>query len=214
MDQHHFTVWARSVSSVPSRRDVLRGLTSAGLGLGALRLSDAVAAKNTKKKGKKRKHKKRNQVPNPPVATSPPALPPLVFNRYGCVEVGRPCRGDNTNCCSGICQGAAPAAGQPDASRCVAHNAGFCTTETNSCELGVDVRCNPSVPVSLCTRTTGNAAFCADISAGTTTHCRVCTRDTDCQGEFGPGAACVVLDGACTTLCLATGRTACLPAGA
>jgi hypothetical protein len=199
---------------VPSRRDVLRALAGAGLGFGALRLPDAVAAKNKKRKGKKRKHKKRNQVPNPPVAPSPPALPPLVFNQYGCLDVGRPCRGDSTNCCSGICQGAAPAAGQPDASRCVAHNAGVCTVETNSCELGVDVRCNPSVPVSLCTSTTGNAGFCADISAGTTTHCRVCTRDTDCQDEFGSGAACVVLDGACTPLCITTGRTACLPAGA
>ena len=213
MNQTGFDVMTRTVRSLPSRREVLRSLASAGLGLGALRLSDAVAAKNTKKKGKKRKNKKRNQHPNPPVAT-PQDLPPLVFNRYGCVDVGQPCRGDNTNCCSGICQGAAPAAGQPDGSRCVAHNAGFCTVETNSCELGVDVRCNPNVPVSLCNRTTGNAAFCADISAGTTTHCRVCTRDTDCQGEFGPGAACVVLDADCTTLCLATGRTACLPAGA
>ena len=44
MDQQHFPAWTRSVRSVPSRRDVVRALAGAGLGLGALRLPDAGAA--------------------------------------------------------------------------------------------------------------------------------------------------------------------------
>src|SRR5687767_7465904 len=120
MDQHHFPAWTRSVRSVPSRRDVLRSLAGAGLGLGTLRLSDVTAAKHTKKGKKKRKRKKKSQ---PPITPPPFTLPPLVFNQFGCVEVGQPCRGDNTNCCTDICQGSAPAPGQPDTSRCVAHNA-------------------------------------------------------------------------------------------
>src|SRR5687768_1169815 len=135
MNQPSFDVVTRTLSRLPSRRDVLRGLTSAGLGLGALRLSDAVAVKTKHKKGKKRKRKKKSQ---PPITPPPFTLPPLVFNQYGCIDVGRPCRGDSTNCCSGICQGTAPAAGQPDTSRCVAHDTGtcdqakegFCTTST------------------------------------------------------------------------------------
>jgi len=51
MDQHHITTWTRSVRSVPSRRDILRGLT-AGLGLGTFRQVDAGAAKNKDKKNR------------------------------------------------------------------------------------------------------------------------------------------------------------------
>jgi hypothetical protein len=211
MDQHHFTVWARSVSSVPSRRDVLRSLAGAGLGFGALRLSDAVAAKHKKKKGKKRKRKKKSQTP---ITPSPFTLPPLAFNQFGCVEVGQPCRGDNTNCCSGICQGAVPAAGQPDASRCVAHNASICTPALNICTTGQEGFCNPTNANSHCTVTTGNAGFCGDFSLGAITLCRDCSKDTDCQAEFGAGAACVVYEGICSTYCPATGGTACMPAGA
>ena len=191
MDQHHVHAMTRILGHLPSRRDVLRAVAGTGLGLGTLGALDHAQA------GKKRRKKKKTR--------------PLVLNQYGCVDVGQACRGDNSRCCSGVCDGAAPRKGKPDQSRCVPHNAGVCTRETNSCEVGVEVSCGPKPQVNVCTVTTGNAAFCADISAGTTTHCRVCRKDTDCQGEFGAGSACVVLGGACTPLCVATGRTACLP---
>jgi hypothetical protein len=85
----------------------------------------------------------------------------------------------------------------------------MCTLDTNTCEVGVQVPCGPSDRLGACTVTTGNAAFCADLSESAP-YCRVCSKDADCQGEFGAGAACVLLDGACTLYCLATGRTACL----
>jgi hypothetical protein len=209
VDQTHFNALTQTLTNVPPRRDVLRGLAGVALSLVAFRLSDAEAGKKKgrkKKKSKKQRGKKRN-----PPGSTPQEVPPLVFNQYGCIDVDRPCRGDSTNCCSGICQGAAPAAGQPDASRCAAHNDGVCTVEINSCDIGVEVRCDPANTRGVCTLTTGNAAFCADISAGVTKHCRFCAKDTDCQTEFGPGAACVVLGGECTPLCSLTGRTACLP---
>lgn len=192
MEQARYDVVTRALALFPSRRDVLRGVAGAGLGLGALKLPGTIDARKKKRKGKKTRR--------------------LVFNRYGCADVGQPCRGNSSLCCSGICEGVAPRKGKRDRSQCVPHNAGVCTLETNSCQVGVDVPCGPSNVRSVCTVTTGNAAFCADISAGTTTHCRVCGKDTDCQGEFGPGAACVVLGGVCTPLCVATGRTACIPA--
>ena len=37
MGQHHFDDLTRTLSSLPTRRDVLRGLPGCGLGLGALR---------------------------------------------------------------------------------------------------------------------------------------------------------------------------------
>jgi hypothetical protein len=64
--------------------------------------------------------------------------------------------------------------------------------------------------------TTGNAAFCADLSQLDISRpddlCRFCSQDTDCEEEFGPGSACVVLKGICTPICASTDRTA-RPAG-
>jgi hypothetical protein len=192
MEQARYEVVTRALTHFPSRRVVLRGIAGAGLGFGALKATDIVDARKKKRKGKKPKR---------------PA-----FNQYGCLNVGQACRGNSALCCSGICEGKAPRKGKRDRSRCVSHHLGTCTPQTNSCQTGIDVRCAEGNVLSACTRTTGNAAFCADISNGTTSHCRVCSKDADCQGEFGPTAACVVLDGGCTPLCPATGSTACLPA--
>jgi hypothetical protein len=65
----------------------------------------------------------------------------------------------------------------------------------------------------MCTVTTGGAAFCADTSKlnDLADLCRFCNQDTDCEEEFGPGAACVVLGGICSPFCPSTDRTACLP---
>jgi hypothetical protein len=90
MDQQQFSAWKRAVSGAPSRRDLLRGLAGAGLGLTALQLPDVVAArnkkakKNGKKKGKKkqqqgngkRKNQHQDQDQNPPVNTPLPPPPP------------------------------------------------------------------------------------------------------------------------------------------
>jgi hypothetical protein len=209
MNQNPFSAITQTLSNIPSRRDVLRSLVGAGLGLGTLRLSDAEAAK--KKKGKKRKRKKQPQTP--PVAMPPFEPAPLVFNQYGCIDVGQPCRGDSSLCCSGICEGAAPTAGQPDASRCVAHDTGACAAASNICTTGAEGFCNPSNLNSHCTMTTGKAGFCGDFSKGALNLCRDCSRDTDCEAEFGPGAACVVYDGLCATYCPSSGGTACMPAG-
>jgi hypothetical protein len=85
MDQTLFIAIAEPLTSVPTRRDVLRSLVGAGLGLGALQLPEAGKAKNKKrKKGKKRKHKNQNQNPSvdtpspppPPETPQPPPSPP------------------------------------------------------------------------------------------------------------------------------------------
>jgi hypothetical protein len=198
MEANQFDDIARSITASPSRRVLFRGVLGASLGLSTLNLLEAAEAK---KKHKNRKKKKQQQQP--------------VLNAFGCVDVGQPCRGDSALCCSGICEGLAPKKGKPDTSVCVAHNTGPCTVDTNACELGVEVPCNPNLPRTVCSITTGNAAFCAALTGeGVRPNCRACTKDTDCQSEFGPGAACVVQGGVCTGLCLATGRTACLPPAA
>ena len=215
MDQHHLTTWTRSLSSLPSRRDVLRGLAGAGLGLSALRLSDAVAAKHKNKKGKKRKRKKTSQTP----ITPPPfTLPPLVFNQFGCVEVGQPCRGDNTNCCSGICQGSAPTPGQPDTSRCAAHDTGTCRQDIEGLCTIPDLflaTCNNRTDCG-CIRTTAGSNYCAELFGGPGfSQCVSCERDADCIAAGLPAAsACApVSPGRCAGTC-ATGMACLVPCGA
>jgi hypothetical protein len=208
MDINHLAALYRAlaISAAPtrSRRGLLAGLTNGLLAVLPLALGSADAAAKNKKKGrKKNKHK---TPPSPPQSPSPP---PPDFNAYGCLDVGQPCQGDSTLCCSGVCQGSAPAPGQPDTSVCVAHNAGICFADADICSVGAQVKCNPSNPSCTCLLTTGNAGFCGDL-----THidesCRLCSSDLDCQAEFGAGAACVVLGGACTAICAATVRTACV----
>jgi hypothetical protein len=193
MDGTQFDALSRSLTQ--SRRSLLGGaLALAG---GWLGVANTEARNKRKKKGKHRKKPKQ-----------------LVFNQYGCVDVGQPCRGDSTNCCSGICEGVAPRKGKPDQSRCVAHNASICTPTLNMCSTGSDSTCNAINTNTHCTVTTGNAGFCADFTFGAARHCRECARDTDCQAEFGAGVACVVFTGICSEYCPATGGTACMPAGA
>lgn len=185
-----------------SRRQVLRGLAGTGLGLAGLKLSNRAAA-GKQRKGKKKA--KKNQPKQRPATQSPPAV-----NAFGCLNVGQPCRGDNALCCSGVCQGAAPQPGAPDTSTCVAHHAGPCRAGATTCEAGTLVECVAD-EASMCVRTTGNAPFCGSLMIDIQKYCRVCAKDTDCQAEYGPGAACVVLDGICSGFCGVTGLTACLP---
>ena len=202
MDHVRFDSLTRSLSAHASRRGFLRSLTGRSL---AMLVGFAFVAPNVDAKKKRRKKKKKRT-----------SRPDLVFNPFGCLDIGQSCRGDSSLCCSGICEGTAPRKGKPDTSTCVGHNAGPCTVDTNACELGVELPCNPNVERTNCSLTTGNAAFCAaiDPDQGARPNCRSCMKDTDCQVEFGPGAACVVLGGVCTALCLATGRTACFPPAA
>jgi hypothetical protein len=153
----------RSLSGVPSRREVLRGL-AAGLGLAAVPLLGEA-------KPKRRKKRKRPT----------PAKP----NQYGCLEVNDSCR-RHLQCCSGRCTG------KPGRKRCRAHGTGTCNqTNLAVCEaIGLEqTRCNNSISC-YCTRTTAGSSFCGDVS--TTSDCAICKRDVHCVAlGFPPGSACV-----------------------
>jgi hypothetical protein len=186
MDTDRFDAFARSLGRSAARRRVVAGLALSPLaGFVAKRSAGDVAAKKKRKKHKKAKK---------------PQL-----NAYGCLNVGQPCNGDNTLCCSGVCEGTAPKKGKKDSSRCAAHDAAICRgPESDTCSTGVAHYCSSNTSCG-CLLTTGNAGFCY----GTTFECRDCSRDTDCQDEFGLGAACVVLGGICEDLCPDTSGTAC-----
>jgi hypothetical protein len=132
MDSHCFDRLARLLSAGASRRGIMRGLASAGLGVVVSRIPGAVEAK--KKRPKKLKR-----------------------NSYGCVDVGLACHGNSGNCCSGICEGKKPKKGKKDRSRCVAHDSGNCPLEQNAC-AAPGTSCGP---LGVCSQTTGKACFCA-----------------------------------------------------
>ena len=176
MAMNRFEAITRSLTMFPSRRDVLRGLTGTGLVslLGWLQGESDVAAK--KKRHKKHKQKKSKR-------SLPPPQPPPPFNAFGCLDVGQSCQGDNTLCCSGICD--------PGTSTCVAHNSDTCFPDTALCATETPLGCG-SNPGCICMLTTGNAGFCADVATFSDISdfreaCRFCSADTDCQEELGPG---------------------------
>jgi hypothetical protein len=186
MDATRFDVLTRTLTTASSRRGALAAA------LGSLVTLGALSADAKKTKGKKK-----------------PKL-----NAFGCLDVGKACRGNSANCCSGICQGKKLKKGKQDKSRCVAHNTGICSVDTDTCTVGAGVPCNSNDPNCICTLTTGNAGFCGSFTGNGTggiNECRVCSKDTDCQAEFGPGAACLVYGGICTDICPTTGGTACVP---
>lgn len=154
-----------------------RGLAGA-LGVAAGAIPGLAAAKKKKKKLKK--------------------------NAFGCVDVGGKCRGNDANCCSGICQGKKPKKGKKDKSTCVAHDVGDCQADQDACVGGDGNECTTSGgEQGACFRTTGKASYCAaDVGA-----CFSCSRDVDCQEVCGANAACVVCTG-----CTGTGGAACVGA--
>jgi len=111
-------------------------------------------------------------------------------NAFGCLSVGKPCRGKDGRCCSGHCQGKKPKKGKKDKSRCTAHHTGACTAAQDACVDAVDTACNPDLPSAICYRTTGKASFCGNAAIG---GCIACRTDTECEAfGFPTESACVV----------------------
>jgi hypothetical protein len=186
MDLDHFDQLARSLAWAPSRRHVLRGLASAGLGLAVVRPSPLVEAK------KKRKRKKKAKKAKP--------------NEYGCLEVNDPCRSAD-DCCSGICEGKKCRA--HDTGICRQDKTGACTASLN--ELP-SLTCGNEC---YCFRTTAGSNFCAfPPAAKGDPKCADCKKDADCLAlGFPAGAACVpVGQGYCTGRC-ETGMACLVPCG-
>ena len=166
-----------------SRRGFLAAMAS---GVLASRLGSVAAAKERKKDRKRQ--------------------PVLQRNSFGCVDVGKPCKGNDDNCCSGVCAGKKPKKGKKDTSRCVAHDENSCLAGQNAVECGgaASVACTTSFGADgTCVITTGKAPYC-----GTGGVCLLCTKDEDCLEVCQQGAACVPCAAECPqtgTICLGQG---------
>lgn len=168
----------QALSGIPSRRDVLRGLAAAGLGLGVATVPELAGAKPKRR----RKSRKPRQTPAKP-------------NRYGCLSNNAPCR-RASQCCSNVCLG------QPGRKRCRAHGTGTCNqTAPAFCESPVPplTACDNS-QACVCMRTTSGSSFCGST---VTSNCAACKRDADCVAlGYPPGSACAPFtNGACAGNC-------------
>jgi hypothetical protein len=153
VDANRFDDVARVFATGVMRRTILHALTPALLAS----LPAVTRSKKDKNKNTKRKKSKNNA--------------------FGCLNVGQKCRGKNSKCCSGTCQGKKPKKGKNDKSRCVGHDATTCIACTTS-----------TGQVGRCATTTGNAAFCRAFGASI---CTACKKDGDCQALCGSRAACI-----------------------
>ena len=143
------------------------GLTAGGLAASVTRLRSPADAAATKKRKK-----------------------PLRRNAFGCVDVGEKCRGADSVCCSGICQGKKPKKGQKDTSRCIAHDAGICQPGQGSTFCGGSVfeSCESSTgEPGECETTTGKVGYCVRSQI----LCSPCAKDADCVPQCGADAACI-----------------------
>jgi hypothetical protein len=162
-----FDALTRALTARFLRRTFSQGLVRAVVVM-ALTGCESATAKNGKHTGHAKKRKK-----------------PLVFNDFGCLNVGAMCRGKDELCCSGICEGKKPKKGKRDRRRCAAHDTGGCLATTRQCAAG---SCTTSTGrAGGCVTTTGNAPYCADTIKG-----YPCAKDTDCQPFCGPLAACIL----------------------
>jgi hypothetical protein len=180
MHAARFDALTQSLGTGASRRELL-GAVLAAVGLEALGPIDAVA-KNGKKKRKKGPTR----------------------NIFGCLDIGQKCRGKDSKCCSGICQGKKPKKGKRDRSRCVGHDESTCLAgqQPPNCSGAAFVVCTTSAGLDgICTTTTGKAAYC--FGAG---GCYPCKRDRDCHAVCGPRSACIP----CRADCAPLSNTACV----
>jgi len=165
MDPSRLATLSRALAS-PTRRGLLV--------LSSVAMSGPLALLGSEAKKRKRKQK-------------------LKKNAFGCIDVGKPCRGKDSHCCSGICQGKKPKRGERDRSHCAAHGEDQCQNGQNLTGCGGQtVNCTTSTgDVGACRTTTGKAGYCAADG-----QCRQCARDADCRPFCGPEAACVVCEAA------------------
>jgi len=128
--QHHGASLTGSLTRLPSRRDVLCGLTGAGIGLGPLRVADTAEAKS--KHHKKGKRKKKPQAPSPPATACTPRCSRKQCGDDGCGGSCGSCSAERP-CLSGTCV----CFSDPVSVTC----AGRCTLVIDNC--GDPVSCGP-----------------------------------------------------------------------
>lgn len=182
MATHWFDALSQEIFETPRRRRTVVACLAGGL----LTFAGGRPG-DTSAKDKKRKKK------------------PLKRNEYGCVPIGKPCRGNDAVCCSGICEGRKPKKGERDRTQCEAHDTGGCQQGQQSgfCRDGsMGLPCTSSAGnMGTCETTTGNAGFCVHTGG-----CADCRTDSDCHATTGnPLAACIRCASGCLqgTACVA-----------
>jgi hypothetical protein len=120
MNTMQFASPTRPLGCVPARRRLLLGLAGSLAGVAGGAPAAAVGRKKPRKKPR--------------------------LNAFGCVDAGKPCRGGDELCCSGVCQRRKSTKGRKDRSHCVAHHASTCQAgqRSKACGGAMHVACASS----------------------------------------------------------------------
>lgn len=168
MDLHQLSTLRHSLGSLPSRRDLVRALSGAGLGVGALRFSNVAEAKKKKKKHGK-KHKRTQSTPTA-------SCTPNCTDR-GCGNDG--CGGSCGSCgANHFCQGGTCVCAESPAATCTDKACG--SVATNVC--GESVTC-PCSSAEQCL-SNGSCAIVCDQSTTCPSHCGGCSGRASTEGAF------------------------------
>jgi hypothetical protein len=208
VDQHRFDTMTRSLSSVPSRRTLLRGLAGLSLALGAARLPGAATAKKKHKQHKKKQTKQNKQQHERDAANTDqarlaaaggPCGPCQKKQKGQCVPKpdGTPCGGGQI-CQAGVCQA-------PPAPTCETTCAGCCSD--GQCYPG-DTNQTCGQDGALCVSCAGDEACTAEgvcgppSTCGIGGPCLVFVTSVASQGNLGGLAG---ADATCQSLAAASG---------
>ena len=198
MNQLRFDTLTRSLTGLPSRRDVVRGLAGAGFGVGTLWLPGDTAARKKHKKKKKAK----GSPASPPAATCTPNCNDRTCGNNGC---GGSCGSCGAN---HVCQGGTCVCAESPAASCTDRACGAVVTNlcgelvTCSCPGGQQCLSNGSCAIA-CDETTTcpGTCFCSGrVSTEGARHCirgillpqmpctstADCPRDSHCQNTLAP----------------------------
>lgn len=171
MNHHRFTTWTSLVTHLPSRRDFLRGIAAAGLGLATIRPPGTADAR---KKRKKNKRKNRQALP-PPAAPCTPKCGRKECGDDGCGGSCGGCGADQV-CVTGTC-----CTPQPLEKTCTArcgHGA--------RCPLRCDTVIDPGACSQLVACSCPNGHEClSNGSCG-----QVCEQASDCPGQVADCGSC------------------------
>jgi len=162
MDQRRVTTVLHTLTGPPSRRDMLRALGGAGLGLVLGRWPRAATARKRRRKA-------------------------VRVNEFGCVDAGKLCKTD-AQCCSSVCRGkkGRRRCRAHHTGTCPQSSPGQCLDP-----LPVEAGCNGLSGCGCWGTTAGSTACVTDIPSGVE-FCTDCTTDADCEAiGFPAGSVCV-----------------------
>ena len=223
MDQQHIHAVTHTLRRLPSRRDVLRGLAGAGLGLNGLWLAGGVAAKKKKRRKKRRAGTVPADTGTVPAAQCLRTCDQRICGSDGCGGSCGSCATDQV-CVGGRCESSCPSGQKVCRDACIPNNQccsnDDCPAASPTCCGGVCVDAqiderNCGICGRHCTvneQCVGGECLCGVSSCSTGFSCCTTSKTCTCNPSFPLNLSTCSSVGVApcpfgTTLCVATTNT-------